>query len=97
MLTCLGGTFAGRVAASLLRAINLPELVTSSLAEYEDLALALTRNPEQLTALRAKLLRNRSTEALFDTARYTCHLEAAYTAMWERAQRGEPPESFSIT
>ena len=95
VLTCLGNTFPGRVAASLLHAIGLPELVTSSLAEYEELALALARNPERLAAIKAKLMRNRDTEPLFDTARFTRDLESAYTTMWERTQRGEPPETLS--
>jgi protein O-GlcNAc transferase len=96
IVTCLGDAFAGRVAASALCAIGLPELVTSSLTEYEDLALALAHRPERLAALRAKLLRNRDTEPLFDTARYTRHLESAYTIMWERQQAGLPPVSFNV-
>jgi protein O-GlcNAc transferase len=70
---------------------------TSSLAEYEALALALARDPERLTAVRAKLARNRGTEPLFDTARVTRNLEAAYTIMWDRTQRHEAPESFSVS
>jgi protein O-GlcNAc transferase len=96
VLTCAGSTFPARVAASLLYAIGMPELVTASLAEYEELARALARDPERLAAIKAKLIRNRDTEPLFDTARVTRDLESAYTAMWERAQRGEPPESFAI-
>lgn len=97
LLTCMGNTFAARVAASLLQALGLPELITSSLAEYEAVALALAQDPSRLAAVKAKLMRNRQSEPLFDTARYTRDLERAYTAMWERTQRGEPPESFSIT
>ena len=85
-----------RVAASLLHAIGLPELVTSSLVEYEELALALARDPERLAAVKAKLMRNRDTEPLFDTARFTRDLESAYTTMWERTQRGAPPGTFSV-
>jgi protein O-GlcNAc transferase len=96
VVTCLGSTFAGRVAASLLRAVGLPELVTDSLADYEALALKLAREPELLSSIRAKLARNRNTFPLFDTARFTRHIEAAYVAMWERAQRGEPPASFAV-
>jgi predicted O-linked N-acetylglucosamine transferase (SPINDLY family) len=96
VLTILGASFPGRVAASLLHAVDLPELVASSLDEYETLALALARDPEKLAAIRAKLLRNRGTEALFDTPRFTRDLEAAYQAIWEQSQRGEPPASFSI-
>jgi len=96
VLTCLGNAFPGRVGASLLQAIGLPELIATSLAEYEDLALALARDPERLAAIKAKLMRNRDTEPLFDTPRFTRYLESAYITMWERAQRGEPPKSFSV-
>jgi protein O-GlcNAc transferase len=96
VLTCRGSTFASRVAGSLLAAIGLPELITRSRAEYEMLALRLARDPEQLAALRQKLARNRDVFPLFDTGRFTRHIEAAYATMWERTQRGEPPQSFSV-
>ena len=97
VLTCLGSTFPARVAAGALYAAGLPELVASSLAEYEALALALARDPERLAAVRRKLMRNRDTEPLFDTRRYARYLEAAYMVMWERSQCGLPPKSFSVT
>jgi predicted O-linked N-acetylglucosamine transferase (SPINDLY family) len=97
VVTCMGHTFPGRVAASLLYAIGLPELVTSSLADYEELARSLAQNPERLSALKEKLMRNRDSEALFDTARFTRHLEAAYTTMWQRQQAGLAPESFAVS
>jgi predicted O-linked N-acetylglucosamine transferase (SPINDLY family) len=84
VLTCQGSTFAGRVAASLLHAIGLPELVMTSLAEYEALALALVRDEARLAAIRAKLLRNRDTCPLFDTERYTRDLEATFRWMMEQ-------------
>src|SRR4029077_19044540 len=59
VLTCLGATFAGRVAASLLSAVGLEELITQSLDEYESLALSLARDPVRLAEIRAKLARNR--------------------------------------
>jgi predicted O-linked N-acetylglucosamine transferase (SPINDLY family) len=93
----MGATFQGRVGASVLRAIGLPELVTSSLADYEDQAVRLARNPELLAAIRTKLLRNRETEPLFDTARFTRALEAAYITMWTRHRSGLPPEHFTIS
>ena len=96
VLTCMGNTFAGRVAASLLYAVGLPELVTASLVEYEELARALAQDPERLAAIKAKLLRNRKTKPLFDTARFTRDLEAAYTGMWGRQQAGLPPASFAV-
>ncbi len=96
VLTCLGSTFAGRVAASLLRAVGLGELVTGSLDEYEALANKLAHDPAQLAGLKAKLAHNRETCPLFDTNRFARHIEAAYTTMWRRYQSGEPPESIEI-
>ncbi|HYK78239.1 MAG TPA: tetratricopeptide repeat protein [Micropepsaceae bacterium] len=96
VLTVLGTTFSGRVAASLLNAIGLPELVASSLAAYEAAALSLARDASALAALKAKLKDNRRTHALFDTARFTHNLEAAFEAIWNRTQRGEPPADLAI-
>jgi predicted O-linked N-acetylglucosamine transferase (SPINDLY family) len=96
VLTCSGTSFASRVAGSLLRAVGLPELITRSLEDYEALALKLARDPALLGSLREKLARHRDVHPLFDTERFTRHMEAAYMVMWERAQRGEPPESFSV-
>jgi predicted O-linked N-acetylglucosamine transferase (SPINDLY family) len=67
----------------LLTAIGLPELITFSLEEYEYRALHLARHPEELASLREKLRINRNTFPLFDTPRFTRHLEAAYFQMWE--------------
>ena len=96
VLTCLGTTFAGRVAASLLRAIGLPELIARSLEEYEALALKLAHEPAFLAAMKAKLAQSRETCPLFDTVRFTRHIEAAYVTMWERYQRRETPEAFTV-
>jgi len=95
VLTCLGTTFAGRVAASLLRAVGLPQLITDSLDQYEAMALRIAREPATLAALKDAVARNRTSFPLFDTPRYTRHIEAAYIGMWERYQRGEPPQSFA--
>jgi protein O-GlcNAc transferase len=96
VLTCLGQAFAGRVAASLVSAAGLPELATPSLADYEALALKLAREPALLAAHKAKLADNRGTCPLFDTTRFTHDMEAAYITMWQRAQRGQPPENFAV-
>lgn len=96
VITCQGQSFASRVAASLLRAIGMPELIARSLEEYEALALKLARDPALLATTKEKLARNRLTMPLFDTERFTRHLEAAYWTMHERAQRGELPASFSV-
>src|SRR5258706_16988 len=92
VLTCLGETFAGRVAASLLNAIGLPELITRSPAQYEALALELANHPEKLASLKAKLAQNKLTHALFDTARFARNIEAVYSKMWQRHLAGLPPE-----
>lgn len=84
VLTCAGTTFAGRVAAGLVRAVGLPELATRSLEEYEARALELARDPARLGALRARLARNRATHPLFDNARACRNIEAAYLRMWEQ-------------
>jgi protein O-GlcNAc transferase len=97
VVACLGGTFPGRVAASLLRAVGLPELVTASLEQYEALALSLATDRDRLAAVRRKLAANRLTHPLFDTDRFRRHLEAAYATMWDIWQRGEPPRSFSVS
>lgn len=90
LITCPGQTFASCVAASLLHAIGLPELVVSGLQEYEDLAVTLANDSAQLSRLRARLARNRTEQPLFDTRRYVCYLEAAYRTMWARWESGEP-------
>jgi protein O-GlcNAc transferase len=96
LVTCRGRSFAGRVAASLLHAAGLPELVTENLEDYEALALRLAADPSLLRALRDRLQQNRLTYPLFDTDRFRRHIEAAYVTMWEIWQRGERPRSFSI-
>jgi protein O-GlcNAc transferase len=96
VLTCAGNTFAGRVAGSLLRAVGLDELITTSLEEYEALALHLARDAELLTGLRARLAQNRRSYPLFDTARYTRHLEAAFWQMSEIRRAGHPPIAFFV-
>jgi protein O-GlcNAc transferase len=96
VLTCAGSAFAGRVAASPLNAAGLPELITNNLADYEALALHLARDRTALAAIKAKLSANRLTMPLFDNGRFRRHLKAAFTAMLERHNRGEPPESFAV-
>jgi protein O-GlcNAc transferase len=96
VLTCQGQTFAARVASSLLTAVGLPELVTTSLEDYEALALRLSTDAALLQAIRAKLARNRDTYPLFDTDRFCRHLESAFSQMWEIQQRGELPHGFSV-
>ncbi|MCC6467258.1 MAG: tetratricopeptide repeat protein [Alphaproteobacteria bacterium] len=96
ILTCMGGAFPGRVAASLLRAAGLPELIASGLDDYDALAFRLATEPGLLAGLRARLARNRATCALFDTDRMRRHLESAYTTMWRRHQAGAEPADFAV-
>ncbi|MDP2883159.1 MAG: tetratricopeptide repeat protein [Azonexus sp.] len=97
VLTCAGRAFSARMAGSLLRALGLPELITGNLAAYEARALELAVNPAALGELRARLANNRATHPLFDTRRFTRHLEAAYTSMWTRQQQGEAPAAIRVT
>jgi predicted O-linked N-acetylglucosamine transferase (SPINDLY family) len=96
VVTCRGPTFAARVAASLLSAVGLPELVTETLENYEALILKLATEPARLREVREKLARNRLVAPLFNTDRYRRHIEAAYQQMWERWQAGESPRSFAV-
>ena len=96
VVTRIAETFAARVAASLLTAIDLPELITSTPQAYEALSIELATNPERLTSIREKLARNRLTKPLFDTRRFTRYVEAAYTAMYQRYQAGFPPDHINV-
>jgi predicted O-linked N-acetylglucosamine transferase (SPINDLY family) len=96
LLTLMGESFASRVAASLLTAIDLPELITSSQEHYEALAIELATNPIKLKAIKAKLETNRLTKPLFDTPLFTKHLEDAYTKIYKRYQADLPPEHIYI-
>ncbi len=96
LVTCAGGTYAGRVAASLLRAIRLAELIARTPADYEALAIELATNPVKLREIRERLARNRLTAPLFDIASYTRALERVYTMMVERHRAGLRPEHLSV-
>lgn len=96
VVTCPGASFASRVAASLLHAIDMAELIAPTRAAYEALAVSLATEPARLAAVRERLRRNRATTPLFDCARFTRHLEAAYGAMMERARAGLPPDHIVV-
>jgi predicted O-linked N-acetylglucosamine transferase (SPINDLY family) len=96
VLTCVGEAFASRVAASLLNAINLAELITTTQAQYELLAVELATNPERLSQIKQTLARNRLTTPLFDTALFTQHIEEAYTQMMARYHAGLPPDHLYV-
>jgi predicted O-linked N-acetylglucosamine transferase (SPINDLY family) len=96
VLTCAGRSLAARAAASAVTAAGLPELITRSLEEYKQKALTLARDPSALAAVKERLAKTRRNAPLFDTARFSRHLEAAYREMHARAARGEPAASFSV-
>lgn len=96
VLTMMGETFVGRMAASMLRTLGLPELVTGSWAEYEATALKIATDPTLCASLKDRLRQSRGTSALFDTERFTRHVEAAYTAMWRAARDRRPAAPFAV-
>jgi len=96
VLTLKGKSFASRVAASLLNAIGLPELITKTQEEYEALAIELATSPNKLTEIKLKLANNRLTTPLFDTPRFTKNLEAAFIKMHERYQADLEPDHIAI-
>ena len=96
VLTCIGESFTSRVAASLLNAVNLPELITTSQEEYEALAIELATNPGKLKNIKDKLNSNLPTAPLFNTALFTKHIESAYKTMYERYQKGFKAENIYV-
>ncbi len=89
-------SFASRMAASLLRTLNLPELITANLQDYEDRAVALATTPGHMAAVKQRLAQGRATGLLYDTARFARHMEAAYTQMVQRHDAGLPPDHLTI-
>jgi protein O-GlcNAc transferase len=96
IVTVMGNSFGGRMSASLLNAIGLPELVATTLEHYEILALELATDRGKLLSLRETLSRRRTTSPLFDTRLFTKHLEAAYARMYERYRAGLPPDHMLV-
>jgi protein O-GlcNAc transferase len=96
VITLLGNHFVSRMSASSLTAIGLSELITHTLEEYENLAVRLAQNPDQLEAIRTTLNRNRSFKPLFDTPRFVRDLEKAYKKMWEIFLSGENPRLIEV-
>lgn len=96
VLTCCGQTFASRVAASLLTAAGLPELIASDRKRYEELAISLAADASHLAAIRDRLVTARRTAPLFDTAAFTRSLEALYRRMYERCRSDLPPQHLFL-
>lgn len=96
VVTYKGQTFAGRVAASLLTATGMPELIAYSLQEYEDLAWRLASDPQFLHKFKSRIADNRARLPLFDSARFASDLERAYVHMHERWVQGLAPQAFAV-
>jgi predicted O-linked N-acetylglucosamine transferase (SPINDLY family) len=96
VLTCIGSSFASRMAASVINAVNLPELITTTQEQYESLAVELATNPEKLKIIKDKLVDNLPTAPLYDTPLFARHLESAYLAMYDRYQHGLDPDHIYV-
>jgi len=96
VLTCTGPTFPGRVGASMLHAVGLPELITHTRDAYEEQAVRLATDPAALSVIRARLNLHRATHPLFDTPRYRAHIETAFEHMAARARDGLALAAFSV-
>jgi predicted O-linked N-acetylglucosamine transferase (SPINDLY family) len=96
LLTLLGTSFPGRVAASLLHAVGMPEMIVHTLADYEATAIHLANDIQALNALRQKLAGNRLTTPLFNTDLFCKNLESAYLTMWRAWKNGEAPKVFAV-
>jgi hypothetical protein len=96
MLTLLGDSYQSRMGASILSALNLSELITTTAEEYESLAIELASNPEKLKAIKDKLASNLSTAPLYNTPLFTKNLESAFTEMYERYHQGLEPDHIYV-
>ena len=96
VVTKIGKSFAARVAGSLLTAIELPELITTTKKEYEALALSLATDSNKFTKIKKKLSEKKNSAALFDTETYTKNLERAYVQAYQRYADGLPPAEFKV-
>jgi predicted O-linked N-acetylglucosamine transferase (SPINDLY family) len=96
VITCKGESFASRVAASLLTAMDLPELITDTQDDYTALAINLATHPAKLDALKQKVAANRQATSLFDTPRFVSRLESAFVTMQERYLKDLPPDHIYL-
>jgi predicted O-linked N-acetylglucosamine transferase (SPINDLY family) len=96
ILTRIGQGYAARVAASLLNAVGMPEMVTTTTDDFINKAICIANTPGESERLKAKLAQNLLSMPLFNTERYARNLEKAYTIMMERYQNGEAPSAINI-
>jgi predicted O-linked N-acetylglucosamine transferase (SPINDLY family) len=92
----MGNSFVSREAASVINAVNLPELITTTQEQYESLAIELATHPEKLKFIKDKLVYNLSSSLLYDTPLFAKHLESAYLTMYERYQQGLEPDHIYV-
>ena len=96
MLTCAGEAFASRMAASLLTALGVPELITTNLEEYVEKAITLANAPKTLARIRSRMNKSRTTKGLYDAKVFTKNLEAAFVKMYDVKRSGSRPEHISV-
>ena len=96
VLTCLGSTLAGRVAASQLAAAGVPELIADASERYESIALGIARDDTLLRSLKERLSRDRTISPLFDARRFARHIESAFKTMHARHLNGQRPQGFAV-
>ena len=96
LVTKSGAGFASRVAGSLLKSLDLHELVTKSSKDYEDLIFELATNPLKLRVLRQKLMSNIISKPLFNSELFTKHLESSYLLVYQNYFQGRPPETINV-
>ncbi|WP_146610970.1 O-linked N-acetylglucosamine transferase, SPINDLY family protein [Polynucleobacter paneuropaeus] len=96
VLTCMGNSMASRMAGSLLKNLDLPELITYSLAEYQTKAIEFGNDPQKLKSIRNKLEKNKATSPLFNAALFARNLESAYREIYRRHEAGEKVEHLHI-
>ena len=96
IVTLRGESFVSRVTAGFLTNLGLEELIASTPAEYETIALGLARDRERLSSIRQRLAQARNSSVLFDVERFVRSLESAFLEMQRRAVKGERPEAFRV-
>ena len=96
VLTLIGNSFASRVAASLLNAVNMPELITTTREQYESLAIELALDSDKLAGIKNKLINNLPKTALFNCQTFTKNLELAFDEMYQKSQSELKPEHIVV-
>ena len=94
VVTKIGNHFASRVCASILTEAGVPELITKTLTEYEEKAVYLAQNPQELRKIKGKITKERLKNNLYDTKGYVADLEKAYQKIWEAYKKGKKPNQI---